>query len=166
MNDDREYGFDVVVIGAGTAGRAATRTLVGLGVRVALVDRQPAFLPARCADQDRPESGSVEGFAGTARLIGPCRVEVVGASGQVTLRARAVIVATGSLIADLGLGSLGVEMDPDGFLRVDDRCRTRVPGLFAAGEVTGPPFIVEKAEEEGEVAALAAAGKPARKTRF
>lgn len=161
----RDDAFDVIVIGAGVAGQAAIRTLMRLGARVAWVDRRFPVLEDRRGAEDRPEPGSVEEFSGTARLAGPGRVEVTGGAG-VTLRARAVLLATGACVTGLGLDGLGVERDPDGFLRVDDRCRTRVPGLFAAGDVTGPPFTAEKAEEEAEVAALAAMGKPTRRFRF
>lgn len=63
-------------------------------------------------------------------------------------------------IEGLGLEGLPIEYDRDGFIVVDDRCRTRVTWLFAAGEVTGWPFTAEKIFEEGEVAGLAAAGFP------
>ncbi len=162
----RDDAFDVIVIGAGRAGQAAIRTLIRLGARLAWVDRRFPVLEDRCGGEDRPEPGSVEEFPGTARLAGPGRVEVTGATEGVTLRARAILLATGSCVTGLGLDGLGVEQDRNGFLRVDDRCRTRVPGLFAAGDVTGPPFTAEKAEEEAEVAALAAMGKPTRRFRF
>lgn len=175
--------FDVIVVGAGVAGKAAARRLEALGARVVLVDRGGATLPDRHRSRGPRGPGSVLHVAGTARLAGPGRVEVMGVRGRTSLHAPSIILATGSTpveprvaggdrasrvpsrrpcLDELGLDGLGVERDSDGFLRVDDRCRTRVPGLFAAGDVTGPPFIVDKAEEEAEVAALAAMGKPAR----
>lgn len=153
---------DVVVIGSGCAGQAAARTLTRLGARVAVVDWNEAALSRLRADGDCDDGDGISLFVGWARVTGPCRIKVRGPSGTVALRARAIILATGRDTTDIGLQGLGVERDPDGFLRVDDRCRTRVPGLFAVGDVTGPPFSVEKAKEEGRVAALAAMGKPAR----
>lgn len=161
-----ERTFDVIVIGAGVAGRAALRTLQGTGARVALVERREAVLSKwRTEIAGHGEEG-VEAFLATGRVIGPGRVEVTDAPEGATLRGHAILLATGSCVQDLGLDGLGVERDPDGFLRVDDRCRTRIPGLFAAGDVTGPPFLVDKAEEQGRVAALAALGRPARLVRF
>jgi len=59
-----------------------------------------------------------------------------------------------SLTADLG-----VDLDPETFKHVvtDNRQRTNVEGLFAAGDVTGPPWQVAKAVGEGCVAGLEAA---------
>ncbi len=161
-----EQVFDVIVIGAGVAGRVALRTLQGTGAQVALVEQRDTVLSKWRAETAGRRVDKVEVFLGTGRVTGPGRVEVTGAAEGTTLRGRAILLATGSCVRDLGLDGLGVERDPDGFLRVDDRCRTRLPALFAAGDVTGPPFLAEKAEEQGRVAALAALGRPARLVWF
>lgn len=44
----------------------------------------------------------------------------------------------------------------DGFIKVDKTMATSVPGLFAAGDCTGPPFQIGKSVGEGQIAALSA----------
>jgi dihydrolipoamide dehydrogenase len=58
---------------------------------------------------------------------------------------------------DIGLEALGVAMDR-GFLKTDPMCRTNVPGLWAIGDITAPPWLAHKASHEGVIAAEAIAG--------
>lgn len=62
--------------------------------------------------------------------------------------------------AKLGLDDVGVELDKDGFIKVDSRMQTSVPGIYAIGDVTGIPYLAHKASKEGIVAAEAIAGLP------
>ena len=52
---------------------------------------------------------------------------------------------------------LGVMLDDKGFVVTDGEQKTSVPGIYAAGDVCGPPFQVAKAVGEGCVAGLNAA---------
>jgi dihydrolipoamide dehydrogenase len=58
---------------------------------------------------------------------------------------------------NIGLEALGVEMDR-GFLKTDPMCRTNVPGLWAIGDITAPPWLAHKASHEGVIAAETIAG--------
>ncbi|MBJ7389340.1 MAG: dihydrolipoyl dehydrogenase [Sphingomonadaceae bacterium] len=58
---------------------------------------------------------------------------------------------------NIGLEALGVEMDR-GFLKTDPMCRTNVPGLWAIGDITAPPWLAHKASHEGVIAAEAISG--------
>ena len=71
-----------------------------------------------------------------------------------------VISAVGVVgnIENLGLEKLGVKTDR-GTIVVDGLARTNVPGLYAVGDVAGPPMLAHKAEHEGVVAIEAIAGK-------
>ncbi len=51
----------------------------------------------------------------------------------------------------LGLETIGVEMD-GAAIRTDDRCRTNVPGVYAAGDVNGRSMLAHTAYREAEVA--------------
>jgi dihydrolipoamide dehydrogenase len=57
---------------------------------------------------------------------------------------------------NIGLEALGVAMDR-GFLKTDPMCRTNVPGLWAIGDITAPPWLAHKASHEGVIAAEAIA---------
>jgi dihydrolipoamide dehydrogenase len=56
----------------------------------------------------------------------------------------------------IGLEALGVAMER-GHLKTDGLCRTNVPGLWAIGDVTAPPWLAHKASHEGVIAAEAIA---------
>lgn len=60
----------------------------------------------------------------------------------------------------LGLDSLGVAVDGKGFVKVDERRSTNVPGIYAIGDLAGQPMLAHKGSHEGLVAAAAIAGKP------
>ncbi|MFQ5505880.1 MAG: dihydrolipoyl dehydrogenase, partial [Planctomycetota bacterium] len=59
----------------------------------------------------------------------------------------------------LGLEEIGAEIDDQGFVRVDAQRRTRVPNVYAIGDVTGQPMLAHKGSAEGLVAAAAIAGQ-------
>jgi dihydrolipoamide dehydrogenase len=58
---------------------------------------------------------------------------------------------------------LGVEIDPRGFISTNEQGQTNVPGIFAIGDVSGPPMLAHKASKEGEIIAEVIAGKRAAK---
>jgi dihydrolipoamide dehydrogenase len=62
----------------------------------------------------------------------------------------------------LGLDKLGLAVDKRGFIEVDDQLRTKVPGVFAIGDVAGQPMLAHKGSKEGLVAAAVIAGQPER----
>ena len=51
---------------------------------------------------------------------------------------------------------VGIETDEDGYIKVDRRMRTNIPGIFAAGDITGEPWQIAKSLGEGATAALSA----------
>jgi len=76
-----------------------------------------------------------------------------------------VLVAVGMRPRSRGIGleSVGVAIDERGFVRTDVRCQTNIPGIYAIGDVSGPPMLAHKASKEGEVCAEVIAGKAAAK---
>ncbi|WP_264844837.1 dihydrolipoyl dehydrogenase [Caldinitratiruptor microaerophilus] len=78
------------------------------------------------------------------------------------LPADKVLVAVGRRpnTEGLGLEAAGVALDERGFVRVDEQCRTRVPHIFAIGDVAGGPLLAHKAGHQGRVAAEVIAGRP------
>ncbi len=92
--------------------------------------------------------------AGVKAIQGSSRAEAVEfASGDVreTVDADAIMIAAGLLPnSDM---ITGVKKGPLGELMVNDRMQTSVPGVYAAGDVTGPPYLTPVARHEGIVAA-------------
>ena len=72
----------------------------------------------------------------------------------------AVLVAMGRSAngLKLGLEKTGVEVDENGIIKVDNQMRTKVPHIFAIGDIIGQPMLAHKAVHEGHVAAEVIAG--------
>jgi mercuric reductase len=70
------------------------------------------------------------------------------------LTAERLMLAVGTAPATVGLGleAAGVALDRQGFVVIDAECRTSAPGIWAAGDVTGPPLLAPAGELEGRVA--------------
>jgi len=163
-----------VVIGGGYIGIEIGTLYAKLGSKVTVVEALPAIL----AGND-PEIVQV-----VARKLKKLGVEVVtGAKAKawtekagravvtveldgndVSLDADKVLVAVGRRPNSEGLGleELGVKIER-GFIPVDRRLRTNVPGIYAIGDVAGQPMLAHKASREAEVVAEVIAG---RKTEF
>ncbi len=72
---------------------------------------------------------------------GGVRLTVVGPDGERALTGSHLLVAVGRApnTDDLGLDAAGVKTDKRGFIEVDERLTTNVPGIYAIGDVTGGP---------------------------
>ncbi|WAI02143.1 FAD-dependent oxidoreductase [Methanogenium organophilum] len=69
-----------------------------------------------------------------------------------------VLIAAG--LAPRTEGISGISCGPNGEIRINDRMETNVPGVYAAGDVTGPPYLTPVARREGRRAADAILGLP------
>ncbi|PZU83624.1 MAG: dihydrolipoyl dehydrogenase [Chelatococcus sp.] len=76
-----------------------------------------------------------------------------------TITADRMISAVGVVanIENIGLEALGVKTDR-GFIAIDGLCRTNVKGIYAIGDVAGPPMLAHKAEHEGVICVEAIKG--------
>ena len=92
-------------------------------------------------------------------MHGGWRLEATLADGR-TLQAEKILVASGRRpqIDGMGLTEIGVELDAAGWVRVNDRYATSAPGVYAAGDVIGPPGLAAVAMEEARVAICHAFG--------
>ena len=59
---------------------------------------------------------------------------------------------------NLGLENIGVQLDPKGFIKVDEQRQTNVQGIYAIGDCAGQPMLAHKASKEGLIAASVIAG--------
>lgn len=74
-----------------------------------------------------------------------------------------VLIAVGQSpnTKNLGLENTSVKLDEKGFIIVNEQQQTTEKGIFAVGDVAGPPLLAHKASYEGRVAAEVIAGKKA-----
>ena len=148
----------LVVIGAGYIGLELGSVWRRLGARVTVLEYQERILPGMDAELAREaerifEKQGME-FKLGARVTSAKRVGeqvTVGIDGQESMTCDRVLLAVGRVpnTDDLGLASVGIELDPRGRIPIDDEFRTYVPGFYAIGDVVRGPMLAHKAEEEG-----------------
>ncbi len=165
----------MLVLGGGVSGCELGEFLARAGVEVTIVELLPQLLPGLDADLSR-EITSALGRLGVKVHVGTRATSLVreaegltlattGPEGPAEYRAERLFVTVGKRPAsrELGLEDAGVAVDPKtGFVGVDDRMRTNVPTIYAAGDVARPPMLAHKSYREGVVAAEAIAGLPTR----
>jgi dihydrolipoamide dehydrogenase len=76
---------------------------------------------------------------------------LVEAEGLEPIRCDRVLLAVGRVpnTDDLGLDTVGIELDEKGYIPVREHFATATPGIYAIGDVTGGPLLAHKAEDEG-----------------
>ena len=153
----------LLVLGGGPIGCEFATLFAELGAKVTLVELLPHVLPqedVRLARQFqsllRKRGIEVRVGARIDRVLryDPDQVTVLLDAGD-NLRAEKILVAVGRSpnTSALGLELLGVACDKRGYILVNERMETSVPGLYAVGDVTGGPLLAHVATHEGEVAA-------------
>jgi dihydrolipoamide dehydrogenase len=168
--DDRTLPASAVVIGGGAVGVEFAYVWASFGSKVTVVEMAEGLLPGMDADLGRElerafKRQGIEVLAGhryekLARTATGAEVTVRGPAEPRTLGAEKVLVAVGRapLTRDLGLEAIGVELEK-GFVPVDAAMQTRVPGVYAIGDVVGPLLLAHAASEQGVLAVEAMAGK-------
>jgi NAD(P) transhydrogenase len=156
----------LVVVGGGAIGSEFASTFAALGTRVTLVNPRDRLLTSLDADASEALREALTRRFGVQVLqnaeVAAITVEAPAgaplATVQLTdgtaLTADCVLVATGRIGASAGLGleQAGVRTDARGFVLVDDRFRTTVPSVIAAGDLVGFPALASTAMEQARVA--------------
>ncbi|WP_376987218.1 dihydrolipoyl dehydrogenase [Bosea sp. R86505] len=153
----------LLVMGSGAIGIEFASFYRTMGVEVTVVEVMPQVVPV--------EDAEIGAFARKAfekqgiKILTSAKVTKVekGADsvtahiedekgGKLTITADRMISAVGVVgnIENLGLEALGVKTDR-GCIVIDGLCRTNVKGLYAIGDVAGPPMLAHKAEHEGVI---------------
>jgi len=148
----------LVVIGAGYIGLELGSVWRRLGAKVTVLEYLERILPGMDAEIAREaerifEKQGIE-FKLGARVMSATRSGdqvAVGIDGQASISCDRVLLAVGRVpnTDELGLASVGIELDPRGRVPIDDAFRTYVPGFYAIGDVVRGPMLAHKAEEEG-----------------
>lgn len=169
----QEVPHRLVVIGGGYIGLELGMAFAKLGSQVSVVEAMEQILPgfdpeiARHLDRKLKKLGievylkaRAKGWSeGNGEAIVGIEIE-----GQAkTLMADKVLVTVGRkpFTGGLNLEGAGLAVDDRGFIPVNEKLQTRVPGIYAIGDVVGQPMLAHKASREGEVAAEVIAGRKA-----
>lgn len=155
----------LIVVGGGAVGVEMASIFAGLGSKVTIVEMEQRILPHEDAEMagyltrmlKRKHVQIITGVT-TADIGTESGVQLTLTDGR-PLSADAVLVAAGRLpnVEDIGLDEVGI--DSKGPLRVNDRMETKIPGVYAAGDVKGGWWLAHVAFAEGIAAAGNAAGK-------
>lgn len=154
----------LVVVGAGAIGMEFADIFASFGTQVTVIEAMPHVLPLEDVEVAEVVARAfrkrgIKLLAGAmvkeADLAGEgVRLDVEIAAGKnEVVEAERVLVAVGRqpVLTGLGLEEAGVEVK-DGFIAVDDRLATNVPGVYAIGDVARPPLLAHKASHEGVAA--------------
>ena len=159
----------LVVIGAGAVGVEFADVYAAYGAKVTLLEALPRIVPIEDEDCSK-ELARAFGRRGIALKTGAKVASVKpGGPGAIVetdggkLEAELVLMAVGraAKVAGLGLEALGIVLDR-GFVKVSPRMETGAKGVYAIGDMAGPPLLAHKAMAEGVVAAEAIAGRDPR----
>ncbi len=159
----------IIIIGAGAVGVEFADIYAAYGVQVAILEALPRIVPLE-DDEASKELARAFRHRGIEMRTGVKVVSVKpGGRGVVvetdggTLDAEQALMAVGraAKVRELGLEALGVQLDR-GFVKVSPQMATSVQGVYAIGDMAGPPLLAHKAMAEGVVAAEAIAGRDPR----
>jgi dihydrolipoamide dehydrogenase len=158
------------VVGSGAIGIEFASFYRTMGAEVTVVEVLPQILPVEDAEiagfaRKAFEKQGIKIFTGAKVTKLDKKADSVtttiddGKGGTQTLTVDRVIAAVGVVgnVEGLGLEKLGVKTDR-GTITIDNLSRTNVPGIYAIGDVAGPPMLAHKAEHEGVICVEAIKG--------
>jgi len=168
----------VAIVGAGAVGMEFADIFNAFGSKVTLIEVLPRILPLEDADASATLARSYKKRGITVRA----GVKVTGAKvakTEVTLEVESngktesvtvekVLMAAGRAlnVEHNGFEAAGVKLTDRGFIQVDANLRTTADGVYAIGDVAGPPMLAHKGSREGVFVAEHIAGHTPHPIRY
>jgi len=152
----------LLVMGSGAIGIEFASFYRTMGAEVTVVEVMPQILPVEDAEiaglaRKRFEKQGMKIISGAKvtkveKGANSVTATIDDGKGTQTITAERMISAVGVVgnIENLGLEKLGVKIER-GVVVTDGLGRTNVPGIYAIGDVAGPPMLAHKAEHEGVI---------------
>jgi dihydrolipoamide dehydrogenase len=161
----------LAIIGAGAVGTEFADIFHAFGSKVTLIEALPRILPLEDAESSDAVTKSYK-KRGITVIAGASVKKATVKKDQVSLEIEAggktetldvakVLMAAGRAVNTEGLGlqETGVELTDRGFIKVKaGTLETSAPGVYAIGDVAGPPMLAHKGSREGVVVAELIAG--------
>jgi dihydrolipoamide dehydrogenase len=153
----------LLVVGSGAIGVEFASFFRTMGAEVTVVEVLPQILPVEDAEIAKFAHKALEKQG--IKILTSTKVTKLekksdsvvatlddGKGKAQSVEVERVISAVGVVgnIENLGLEKLGVKTER-GVIAIDGLCRTNVPGIYAIGDVAGPPMLAHKAEHEGVI---------------
>jgi dihydrolipoamide dehydrogenase len=165
-----EMPTKLLVIGSGAIGIEFASFYNDMGADVTVVEMLDRIVPVEDADVSTflEKALTKQGMAiMTGAGVESLKASATGVSASIKGKDGKVIASEFShcIVAigivpnteNIGLEELGIKTTK-GHIDTDPMCRTNVPGIWAIGDVTAPPWLAHKASHEGVIAAEAIAG--------
>jgi dihydrolipoamide dehydrogenase len=165
----------LLIIGGGYIGMELGTAYAALGTEVTVVEALDVLLAGADSDLARPVTiyakrnfkklhlkSKVSGLKASSAGI---EVSIESATGAIVETFERVLVSVGRIpnTAGLNIEAANCELDERGFVRVDDRQRTKANNIFAIGDVVGGVMLAHKAVREARVAVGSILGSDAAK---
>ena len=164
-----EMPSELLVIGSGAIGIEFASFYADLGAKVTVVEMLDRVVPVEDAEvsdflakalkkqgMTLMTGAGVESLTADAKGVAAKIKTADGKSAEHRFSHAIVAVGIAPNTEEIGLEALGVKTTR-GHIDTDPMCRTNVPGLWAIGDVTAPPWLAHKASHEGVTAAEAIA---------
>jgi dihydrolipoamide dehydrogenase len=160
------------VVGAGVIGLEMGSVWRRLGAEVTLLEALPSFLSATDEQVAKEAFRIFSSDLGLLIHTGVTIESVSKGKGKVSVKYKdkegvhkadfdKLIVAIGRVpnSASVGPDGVGLKVDSQGFIEVDEHCRTNLPNVYAIGDVVRGPMLAHKSSEEGIAVAELIAGQ-------
>jgi dihydrolipoamide dehydrogenase len=159
----------MIIIGAGAIGVEFGYFYNAFGTKVTIVEMMPNILPiedkeiSKLLESNLKKSGIeilTDSKVDNVTSGNEAKVVLTAKGEKKELKADVVLVAIGvqGNVENIGLESVGVKVEK-GWIQVDDFGRTNIDGIYAIGDVAGPPWLAHVASKEGIVCVEKIAGK-------
>ena len=156
----------VLIIGGGATGCEFAYFYRSYGSAVTIVEVMPNLLPGEDTEitnvlEDSLGRQGVEILTNSkvARLAShAAEIETGEAMREIPFDMALVAVGMTGRTESLGLETAGVAADARGYVTIDEHMQTTSPGIYAIGDVTGPPLLAHVAMAQGVAAAEAITG--------
>jgi dihydrolipoamide dehydrogenase len=158
----KEVPGHFVIVGAGAIGCEFADVYAAFGAKVTIIEALDRILPLEDADCSKVVEKSfrkrgmevLTGVKLEKAEIGKegVKLTVKTAKGETkVIEADRVLsaIGRGPNVEDLGLEKAGVKLTDRGFIQVDPQMKTTAEGVYAVGDVAGPPLLAHKGSHEG-----------------
>jgi len=161
----------LAIVGAGAVGCEFADVFSAFGTHVTLIEALPVVLPLEDADCSKDlerafKKRKIEVLTGAKMTSAKATktgvtLQVESGGEKKTLEVEKVLVAAGRApnVEDIGLKEAGVQLTERGFIKINAQMQTSAKGIYAIGDVAGPPMLAHKGSREGVVVAEHLAGK-------
>lgn len=164
--DQTEVPKSLAVVGGGYIGMELGTAYAKLGSKVTVVEATSGILPTYDRDLVKPVLQRMKQLGVELHLDtlakgfenGKLAIEQDGKAGH--FDAEKILVTIGRKPRTEGFGLEELELAMDGhFIKIDERCRTSMAGVWAIGDVSGNPMLAHRAMAQGEMVAEIIAGQ-------